>query len=197
MAERPPRVELFCEDVAHERFMQALLKRLTFDAGVRVDIQIRVARGGHGRVISELVTYLRLVQTSPDLLIVAVDANCAGWTQARRDIRNQIDPSRFPNSVVACPDPHIERWYLADPPSLSLQLGVNVQRRRVKCERGRYKNILTGALMSAGHIVTFGGAEFGDEIVQAMDLYRASKAEPSLANAIDHLQSFLNGLRRG
>jgi hypothetical protein len=43
----------------------------------------------------------------------------------------------------------------------------------------------------AGEIVTGGGAEFADDIVEVMDLYRAGRAERSLRSFADDLRAAL------
>lgn len=48
-----------------------------------------------------------------DILVVAVDANCFGVRQRQNDVRKAIGDSYAGQVVVATPDPHIERWYLA------------------------------------------------------------------------------------
>lgn len=95
---------------------------------------------------------------------------------------------------MACPDPHVELWYLANPQGLGSALGANVSLPRKKCQRDRYKKLLVDALRQAGRIVRLGGAEFAEEIVSAMDLYRAAKNAPSLGSFIDDVRSVL---RRG
>lgn len=56
---------------------------------------------------------------------------------------------------------------------------------RKKCERHRYKTVLARAIVEAGHPPTLGGIEFAREIVEAMDLYRAGRAEASLKHFVD------------
>ncbi|MBI5489030.1 MAG: DUF4276 family protein [Deltaproteobacteria bacterium] len=189
-------VEVFCEDVAHERFLDTLVRRLGAEEGIGIVSRLRCARGGHGRVLEELTAFLRASQTSPELLVVAIDANCNRWNPARRAIEDVIDRSRFPRHVVACPDPHIERWLLADPTSLHRVLGAKANPGRRKCARDHYKNVLRRALNAAGHRVTLDGAEFAAEIVASMDLFRAGKAEPSLGHCIDDLRQTLREAAR-
>jgi hypothetical protein len=191
MASGIVQAEVFCEDVTHERFLDALVRRLGAEEGVSVRMRLGCGRGGHGRVMQELTAYLRTAPASADLLVVAIDANCARWNKARSDIEAVIDPSRFPRRVVACPDPHVERWLMADPASLAQALGVKVAPGRRKCERDRYEDMLRRALRAAGYRVTLGGAEFAGEIAEQMDLFRAAKAEPSLGHCIDGLRQAL------
>jgi hypothetical protein len=64
----------------------------------------------------------------------------------------------------------------------------------MKCERGRYKRLLSSAVQAAGHIPTLGGIEFAQELAAAMDLYRAGKNDPALGAFIDDLQKMLQRL---
>lgn len=188
------RVDAFVEDHAHEEFVRAMVRRLSAEESREVDLHFVTARGGHGRVLSELKTYQRARRTEglhPDLLVVVVDANCKGHVEARSEIAAVLNPQVFPEHIAATPDPHVERWYLADPASLHNALGASTQLEARKCERDRYKQQLLTALRGAGHPVALGGAEFASEIVQAMDLYRACRNEASLKHLVDELRANL------
>jgi len=126
--------------------------------------------------------------------VVVIDGNCKGWHLMRGQIASAIDQQRCAASAIGCPDPHIERWYLTDPEGIRTSLGAQVTRETAKCERDRYKRALTEAVENAGHTVTLGGAEFAQEIVDAMDLYEAGKNEPSLGSFIDDLRAALTRL---
>src|SRR5438128_11532833 len=118
-------VDLFVEDYAHEQFLRALLYRLAREERQPVRVRVRSARGGHGRALAELSLYQQSVlkapgdMTMPDLLVIAVDANCKRFNAARRDIEASTTMPFKERAIVACPDPHIERWYLADPNSFA------------------------------------------------------------------------------
>lgn len=130
----------------------------------------------------------------PDLLVVAIDANCKAFNTAHREIESKISGTYKDRAVIACPDPHIERWFLADPDSLVKVIGLRPNIGRKKCQRDHYKAILSKALIQAGYLPTLGGIEFAREIVEAMDLYRASKAERSLKHFIDDLTKMFRSL---
>lgn len=74
-------VDVLAEDAAHERFLRPLIGRLAREVDVRVQVRVRAARGGHPRVIQELDLYQRAIAQGvagrPDLLVVAIDSNCA------------------------------------------------------------------------------------------------------------------------
>ncbi len=192
------RIHLFAEDLAHERLLSALLGRIAEEEGVEILIATGNARGGHGRALTELKTHQRAIlagETMPDLLVVAIDANCDRWTKMRDSILDLIDDRAFPAHVLAVPDPHVERWYIADPPALQTALEATVPLTRRKCDRDEYKKVLVTALRAAGHPVTLGGAEFAEEIVAAADLFRAGKNEPSLKHFVDELRGVMRTWR--
>ena len=50
---------------------------------------------------------------------------------------------------------------------------------------------MSQAVVNAGHPVGLGGVEFAEEIVDAMDLYRAGKSEKSLKLFLDAIGGLL------
>jgi hypothetical protein len=187
----PLTVDLFAEDRAHEEFLRAMLNRIAAEQERNLTVRVRSARGGHPRVLAELALYQTSVLKAPenlsmpDLVCIAIDANCKRWNRARRDIEKTIQTRFTQRAIIACPDPHIERWYLADPDSFAQVVGVRPKVGKRKCERDRYKAILSKAIVDAGHPATLGGIEFAQELVADMDLYRAGKAEASLKHFLD------------
>lgn len=190
-------VDLFVEDRAHEDFVHAMVLRISRENSKRVDIRVRSARGGHGRALSELDLYQNSVAkniaglTTPDMLIVAIDANCNRFQAAQKNIKDTLHPAFQNIVVIACPDPHIERWYLADKAAFAKAVGGSPKLKKQKCERDYYKAILAKAVVDAGHVPTLGGIEFAREIVNAMDLYHAGKEEKSLKAFLDSLKAHL------
>lgn len=191
-----PSVDLFAEDQAHELFVSALLRRIFGEAGLPVHLNVRSAVGGHGRALTELRTYQRAVLrgaaglSRPELLVVMIDANCQGLVEARNGILGEITAEAAGDTVVACPDPHIERWFFADPEAFVRVVGVDQQPGKKKCERGTYKTMLRDAVSRAGHFPTLGGLEFAQDLVREMNLYHAGRNEPSLGALIDGLRAF-------
>jgi hypothetical protein len=184
-------VPVFAEDNAHEQFVTALLKKIAAEHGLAFQINVVSSRGGHGRALTEFHAYQLALEKQGHLggmLVVAIDANCHGWREMRGQIKREIREGLFIASAIACPDPHIERWYLSDPIALAVCFSASFQLPRRKCERNLYKRLLQDALVRAGEVVTLGGAEFAAEIVAAMDLYRAGKNEPSLKSFIDEVR---------
>jgi hypothetical protein len=200
MANEPIRriiIDLFAEDRAHEAFKIALLLRIAEEEGRQIIPQPRSARGGHGRALAEFDLYQMVVlsQTNrPHVIVVCIDGNCKGMVEARNEISGHIKRGIGNCVIVACPNPHIERWYLADPDSFHSVVGSRPTLGRRKCERGFYKRKLVQAIKDAGHPATLSGVEFAQEIVGQMDLYRAGRNETSLKNFVDQLRDFIRAL---
>jgi hypothetical protein len=134
-------VDLFAEDRAHEEWLRSLLARLGRETGKNIIVRVRSARGGHGRVIDELQTYQlmrrRTISTSfPDLLVIAIDANCRNFVAAQQEIQDAPNPEFQHLAIKATPDPHIERWYLADLESFHRVVGITPNVPADKCDRG-------------------------------------------------------------
>ena len=183
-------VDLFAEDRAHEEFIKAVIQRLAQEAGREIRQHVRSARGGHGRAVSEFKAYQASVRDGigglrlPDVVCVAIDANCKRFTAAKKSLEEAIlDPFKG-RVIIACPDPHIERWYMSDPESFYKVVGAKPKVTKRKCRRDLYKRELARAVKEGGHPPTLGGIEFAAEIVAAMDLYKAGKSEPSLKHFI-------------
>ncbi len=188
-------VDLFVEDRAHEQFLTPLLARVAREEGAEVDVRVRSARGGHGRAVEEFKLYQNVVEKGaagspdPDLLIVAIDGNCTSVARKRTEIQDVAKPVFRHRLIVACPDPHIERWYLGDPESFRSVVGHRPAPGRKKCVRDHYKSLLSKAVRQARHPATLGGIEFARELVDAMDLYRAGRIDHSLKVFVDELRA--------
>lgn len=194
-------VDLFVEDRAHEELLRPLVERLAAEQGIEVDVRVRSARGGHGRAIEEFRLYQKLVETGvaaprPDVVIVGIDGNCTTFTKKRQEVSAATQPGFADRVVAACPDPHVERWYLADPDSFETVVGCRPTVAKKKCARDHYKRLLAEAVQNAGHPPTLGGVEFAREIANGMDLYRGGKNDRSFKAFLDDLRSKLEGARR-
>ncbi|MFH2001235.1 MAG: hypothetical protein ABIK28_16250, partial [Planctomycetota bacterium] len=109
-------IAIFCEDSGHEKVITGLIRKIL----PHPDYVLRVlsARHGKGRALTELGEYLvqikRGIITAPDAVVAAIDANCKGYSEKRKEIDGK-KPRDFPNHIpfiYAIPDPHIERWIL-------------------------------------------------------------------------------------
>jgi len=199
----PVAVDIFVEDRAHEAFLVPMLQRIARDESIVVSPRVRSGVGGHGRAVAELTLYQRVVEKGapdfapPDLLIAVIDGNCSTFTKAKKAIEQATKAPFSHRLVVACPDPHVERWYLADPASFKDVVGHQPTIGKKKCVRHYYKNALANAVRKAGHPATLGGIEFAPELVERMDLYRAGKNERSLKAFVDDLRGKLRTLTQG
>lgn len=187
----PKFIAAFVEDFAHRQVIGALIRRLAAEIGLEIQIDWRNARRGHGQVVKEVKEYLRDIDrqgTLPDLIVIGTDANCKGLTERSRDI--PVSDSHVP-VVLAIPDPHVERWLLLDGAAFKAALGQGCRAPDQKCARDRYKEALIKAVMAAGVVPSLGGIEFADDILAAMDLERAARADPSLQRFLDDLRQAL------
>lgn len=190
---RRPIVELFCEDAGHEAFARALLQRLATEAALPAPtVNPRAARGGHGRAISELVSWQRTLSrgaASCDILLVIIDGNGMGWAGQHRAVREAVDQARFSDVVVAIPDPHVEAWAASDPDALRQATGAVPPPAPQRPDRWAYKRWLRDALEQAGAVVLTDPMEISADVVPAMDLFHAGKQSPSLGRAVEELRA--------
>lgn len=187
-------VVLFCEDVGHELVLRALICRTASAVGCEVDLQRRSVRGGRGKALAEMAEFARDLRGSvhplPDLLVVAIDANCHGYVTRRDEALKRVGDVGVP-LVVAAPDPHVERWLLADSAAFKAVLGRGCRAPDTKCDRDRYKSLLADAVRECGVQPVLGGLEHAEEIVAHMDLDRAPQIDKSLGRFIDELRAAL------
>lgn len=190
------RADLFVEDVAHRRLLESLIERVAREENSTVQCRIRSAQGGHPRAINEFKLYQQNLDknvklSAPDLIVVAIDSNCSTLPKKRSEIESATKAAYQHLLVCACPDPHIERWYMADLDSFYKVIGHRPALGRKKCQRDYYKQILGQAIQKGGYPATLGGIEFASEFVKEMDLYQAGKADSSLKAFLDDLRSKL------
>lgn len=197
----PPVVDLFVEDHAQEEFLKFLLQRLADERGKQLDVRVRSARGGHGKALTEFEKYQKASAkgfaglTMPHFVVVGRDSNCSRPNDARKAIHENTEPAFQHRVLVACPDPHVERWYLADPQTFAEVVGSPPKLGKRKCEHELYKKLLSKAVRDAGHPPTLGGIEFARELVQQMDLYRAAKNESTLGQFVKEASSRIQALQ--
>jgi hypothetical protein len=193
------RVGYFLEDRGHEIILKAFVTRVAKEKGLKrgdwLD-DVRAATGG--KSIEAYKIFLkdisRLDKPVPfDILIIASDGNCSGYTEKKHQLLKYAENSQFSQInilVFAIPDPHIERWYLNDPEGFNQAIGSGALPvlPPYKCEKGRYKKVMRDAVVSSDVKSQFGGYEYGEKIVDAMDLCRAIKNDASLKHFIDDLK---------
>jgi hypothetical protein len=190
------RIGDFLEDRGHETFLKALVSRLALEKGLKTGEwmdDVRSASGG--RSIAAYKGFLkdltRRGAANPfDILIVASDGNCKGYQEKKNQLlkfAEKVKLSRSDTLVLAIPDPHIERWYMSDPKAFNQAFGSGILPvlPTYKCEKSYYKKIMQDAIASSKVRPLFGGYEYGERIVEEMNLYEAAKADASLKHFMD------------
>ena len=190
-------IVLFVEDFAHRQVIGALVRLLAGELDLDVRLDWRSARRGYGRVVREFNDYLRDLGRqggpSPDLIIVATDANCKGLNERIREFGEPEAPAPM---ILAIPDPHIERWLLLDGAAFKAVFGRGCDAPDQKCDRGRYKQRLIETIFAAGVTPSLGGLEFAEDIVQCMDIERAAQADDSFRRFVGSLRITFRGWQR-
>lgn len=196
------RVALFAEDAAHRSFLEPMLHRVAAEESASVRISIISAMGGHPRAMKEFESWhtnwteRRTAATEADIVVVAIDGNCSTFRETRERIRSAASAEIRDRVVAACPDPHIERWFMADPASFARIVGASPVLGPEKCEREHYKTILSRAISDAGSSLRLDldGAELAPDLAGDMSLYRAGKNSPSLGAFVRDLRNLLRRL---
>ena len=185
------RINCFVEDRGHETFLNALVNRLASQYHIAVSIRFLSARGGHGKVISQLKNYLGHLHNGqedlPDLLIVATDGNCKGFLGRKQEI-DAVTKSFHGCVICAIPDPHIERWLLLDAAAFKKVLGKGCSAPAQKCERDLYKRLLLEAVRQTGVHPPLGGIEYTEDLVNVMDLENLERTGDSLSKLLKELR---------
>ncbi len=183
-------INLFVEDVAHEDFLTAIIKRYADEYNIETNIKPSSVRGGHGTVITELKQYVRDIQQNkevlPDLVIVGTDSNCKGLMERENEI-NHVTSNIRDIVINMIPDPHIERWFLLDPEAFKTVYGMGSVKPDYKCERDRYKKMLLNAIYQATMTPPIDGTERLEELVNAMDLQRVEQSDRSIGRFLTAL----------
>ena len=186
------RAALFGEDSAHSQIITPLVNRIASEQRIALELEWISAVRGHGRVAQALHDYLRDLGNQdglyPELIIVATDANCQGLNRRTREFRDLQIPT---NLVLAIPDPHIERWLLLDGSAFREVYGRGCSAPDQKCDRDRYKQLLTQAIYEAGRQPILGGLERASDMIQAMDIERASRADESFDRFVTDMRRSL------
>ena len=189
-----PEIALFVEDFAHRQVIGAIVRRIAGDLGLDVRLDWRNVRHGYGRVVREFNDFLRDLARqhgpTPDLIVVATDANCKGLNERTRELETSGAPARL---ILAIPDPHIERWLLLDGAAFKTVFGRGCDAPDLKCDRGRYKRQLVESIFAVGVTPILGGIEFAEDIVQCMDFERAEQADDSFRRFVGNLRIALRG----
>ena len=189
-----PVIGLFLEDVAHERFVTSIVKKVADESGIAVTFRIRNASGGAPRMLAELRRFLRQYGKADyaqhDLLIVVQDTVCKGEGAIKRGVNSTVARAGYLGKIiVAAPDPHIEIWYLADPNAVQAVSGSDrlAPIPSGECDKDIYKDRLRNEFRDN----PLGGIESAASIVSAMNLYQAGRNVRSLRNFVQELRGAL------
>jgi hypothetical protein len=189
-------IALFGEDVGHEFSLSALITRFAVQHDVTMQLKTISSRGGITKVHHEFDQYLSDIQRGrivrPDLIVVATDSNCIGYAPRRHQIEKVAEkhPGLTESVAYAIPDPHIERWLLADPEAFRDVVGKGCTLPKLKCNKDEYKNLLYQSVRDAGVRPVFGGLEYAEEIMKTANLARIEKSEPSFERTTKQIKSF-------
>jgi hypothetical protein len=177
------KVLIFVGDVAQENLIKALFVRVARESGLdlsRLEVQSPYSRGGGS--IMALKDYINDygMETAADCFVLGSDGNCNGFVEKRKMLEKNLKKSNaLDRTILAIPDPHIERWYLIDSSALSYAVGCPVGNYspKQKCDKGHYKNLLREAIQSVGVEPLQGGAEYGSEVGTNIDIFKASRED--------------------
>lgn len=187
-------ITLLAEDDAQERLIGALIRRLAQEERVPTRLRVRSAYGGLPKVLRELALLARDVERGltavPDVVVVALDANCKGVDDRRARIQERAGSLRD-KLVCAVPDPHVERWFLVDGAAFKEVLGRGCEAPDQKCEKDRYKRLLVEAIRAAAVEPLLGGVEYAEDLAAQMDLRRAARTDAALGAFLSAMQARL------
>jgi hypothetical protein len=184
---------LFAEDRAQEAIGTAIIQCVFSDRHTGVDVAVKSASGGFGRMLTELGSYAKIIKRVgglPDLLVVLIDEDGQGTKNRRDMVTAQLAEHEVPHLVVGIPSPRIEDWYLLDPRSVANALEVEVGqvealRTALDSKRAVRELVSTAnALQLVGDLEV---SEFASEIVADTNCPAAVAADKALNMFIDDL----------
>lgn len=188
----------FLEDAAQEAFIPPLVERIIIEEGKSLkDFEIDVLCSSGGGSIKAYKKYLKDTRKNPslhaDVLIVGSDGNCKGFNERRKQLEKVAEHAKYPCIITAIPDPHIERWYLLDSSALSSAVGERIDAAppTVKCDKNRYKTLLSNAINAVGISPPLGGVEYGPVIASLIDLYAAGRKDHAFRDFEDKIRSWI------
>lgn len=191
-------IHIFCEDSGHRSFVEPLVQRLAREMGIAASTQVISAKGGPARLWENMDAYLATIRArvrpKPDALVVCIDGNCVGHVRRGQEIRDRLGAAWSDALVTAVPHAHVERWYLADEACCDQVIGGLCAPLPEKCSRGLYKDLLRERVRSGGHEPVADGLEFGPDLAEGLDLFRAGKADASLKVFLGALRARLKSI---
>ena len=191
---------LFAEDLGHEYMLRPLVERCFRERNITVTVRVYNARGGRGKVITELGQFIRDIRVGqikvPDVVVTALDSNCTTYRNRRREVERVVGDLSI-KTVYAIPDPHIERWMMLDSEAFKKVLGKGCRPPRGKCDRDRFKKELARAITEADKKPLIGGFEYAEDLVYHMDFARMGKEDRSFKCFLDELDSKIRQMNEG
>ncbi len=193
-------VFLFVEDFGHEAFLVALINKLSGEYGIEVRIRPYSVRGGRARVVIELKQFMDALHRAggelPDLLVIATDGNCQGYSKRKAEVDKIVAPV-LAMTICAIPDPHVERWLLLDSAAFKSVFGHGCTAPDQKCDKDRYKGLLLEAIRKTGVDPPLGGLEYSEDLVNSMDLHRVEVSDNSISHFLKALRAKFNEWQQG
>lgn len=188
------KITCFFEDIAHEQFICAVVRRLAKKNEIQIELSVRNAIHG-SKMLLELVIYLKELKNQkeccPNILIVVRDGDCRRHQEVKREIlekTNSILKGSLPAIVCAIPEPHIERWYVEDQNAFKKVLPTtDLEKWQYRCEKVYYKRILKKAIQSTGVEPSLGGAEYGEDIGNFVDPRRMDDSFRAFWHELDNI----------
>jgi hypothetical protein len=114
-----------------------------------------------------------------------------GWSEMKGSIGQAIEPGIWPNHVIGCPEPHIERWCFADPVAFHEVTGRSPPKIAASAERKYYKTALDQAIRESGIAILTGPLELAAEFINRMDWVRVSRTDRSLSSFVTDLSKVM------
>ncbi len=195
-------VTLIGEDYGHETAIKALLDRYILEHGIVAQTAVLSCQGGMPKVHFEFGQYLDRIDKGhldlPDLIVVATDSNCAGYTNRRKQMEKVTNRyAAIANTVAyAIPDPHVERWLLADPNAFKKAVGKGcAPLPKLKCNKDEYKDLLYKSVRETGVNPVLGGLEYAEDIMKSANLALLEQSEPSFQLTAKQIKGFLQQWR--
>jgi hypothetical protein len=93
--------------------------------------------------------------------------------------------------MIACPDPHVEVWCIADPEAFQSLFSAPVPQPPSRSGRLVYKRWLSDALEQAGVPVLTDPMEICLDLLPVMDMVKACRNDDALNHLISEIRAWL------
>jgi hypothetical protein len=179
-----------------------LVQRIAGEVGIsdkQLIHDIRSARGG-SIIINEFKKFTKSClggdSSQFDLVIVAIDGNCKGYQDRKKELEKCLGtvPVLEDRVVFAVPDPHIERWYMLDQKAFRNGVGIDKSPDlpSYKCQKDYYKKLIYQILHESNVTALLGGIEYAERIVKNIeDLELLGQRDPGFKFFVQELKRIL------